>query len=63
MDTFIQSPVTNNTPRKKTNVPNKSRISLDSLAETIKVFNRLTLQLKINDSEYYNSEKMTPKAI
>ena len=36
MDTFIKSPTTSNTPRKKTNVPNERRISSDILAETIK---------------------------
>ena len=32
MDTFIQFPVTTNTPRKKTNVTNERKISLDSMA-------------------------------
>ena len=57
MDTFIQSPATTNTPRNIANVPNERRISLDILAETIKVFKRLTLQSTINDSEYYHSDK------
>ena len=52
MDNLIQSPVTTNTPRNKTNVPNKKGISSESLIETIKRFNRLTLQSKINNSAY-----------
>ena len=63
MDTFIQSPATTNTPRNIANVPNERRISLDILAETIKVFKRLTLQSTINDSADYRPGKMTPKAI
>ena len=57
MDTSIQSPVTTNTPRNITNVPNERRISSDSLAETIKVFKRLTLQSTINDFVDYYSDK------
>ena len=54
MDNFIQSPVTDSTPRKKTNVPNERQISSDSLEETIKGFTRLTLQSTINDSSDYH---------
>ena len=43
-DTFIQPPVTTNTPREKTDVANERQISSDSLTETLKGFNRLTLQ-------------------
>ena len=57
MDTFIQSPVTTNTPRNIANVPNERRITSEILAEMIKVFKELTLQPKINDSAYYNSDK------
>ena len=49
MDHFIHSPVTTNTPRKKTDVPNEKGISSDSLTKTIKLFNRLTLQSTINE--------------
>ena len=51
MDTFIQSPVTTNTQRNKTDVPNERQISLDILAEMIKGFKGLTLQSTINNSE------------
>ena len=61
-ETFIQSPVTTNTPRKKIDVPNGGRISLESLTETTKGFNRLTLQPTINDSSYYNSDKDDAKS-
>ena len=57
MDNFIQSPVTTNTPIEKTKVPNERRISSDSLAETIKLFNRLMLQSIINDYADYYSDK------
>ena len=57
MDTFIQSPVTTKTPRKKTNYPNKRRIPSNSLAETVKGFNRFMLQSTINDSTDYHSNK------
>ena len=50
MDTFIQPPVTTNTPREKTDVDNERRIYSDSLIETIKGFNKLTLDPTINDS-------------
>ena len=62
-DTFIQSPVTTNTPRKKTDVPNERQISSDSLTETTKGFNILTLQSTSNYYAYYHSEKITPKAM
>ena len=55
--TFIQSPVTTKTPRKKIDVPNERKFSLDVLAETIKIFNRLTLQSTINDYADYHSDK------
>ena len=60
-DTFICSPVTTNAPRKKTDVPNERQISLDSLTETTKELNRLTLQLTSNNSEYYHSDKNDAK--
>ena len=55
-DTFIQPPVTTNTQRDKTKVANERRISLGSLTEMLKGFNRLTLQSTINDSadDHYN---------
>ena len=49
-DTFIYPPITPNAPREKKDVENESQISSDSLTETIKGFNRLTLQSTINDS-------------
>ena len=49
-DNFIQPPVTTNTPREKTDVANQRRISSDSLTETLKGFNILTLQSIFNDS-------------
>ena len=65
MDTFIQSPVTTNTPRKKTDVPNERRISSDILAETIKIFNILTLQSTTNnyadDYSDKNDAEIDPK--
>ena len=57
MDTFWKSPVTNNTQIKNKNVTNERRIYLVVLAETIKVFKGLTLQSKINNSAYYNSDE------
>ena len=57
MDNFIQSPVMTNTPRRKTEFPNERRISLDKLEETLKGFNRLTLQSTINDYADYHSDK------
>ena len=62
MYNFIQSPVMTNTPRNKTNLRNEKQISSDSLAETIKVFNRLTLQSTINDSADYHSDKNDAKS-
>ena len=62
MDTFIQSPVTTNTPRKKTKVPNERRIYSESLSETIKRFNRLTLKSTINDYADYHSDKNEAKS-
>ena len=57
MYNFCQSPATTNTQIKIANVPNNRQISSDILAETIKVFNGLTLFLTINDSRYYDSDK------
>ena len=57
MDTFIQSPVTTNTPRKKSNVPNERQISSEILAETIKGFEGLTLEPTINNYVYYHSDE------
>ena len=64
-DTFIQPPVTTNTPRDKIDVENERRIYSDSLTETLKGFNILTLQSKINDStdDHKKSPKATQKAI
>ena len=62
-DTFIQPPFMTNTPREKTEVENDRKISPDSLTETIKGFNKLTLDSTINDSAYYHSKTMSPKAI
>ena len=60
--TFIHIPVTTNAPREKTDVSNERRISSDSLSETIKRFNILTLQSKINDSADYRSNKNVAKS-
>ena len=57
MYTFCHSSIRTNTQRNNANVTNKRRISLDILAETIKIFNGLTLQSPINDSTYYISDK------
>ena len=55
MDTFChQSPVTTNTQGEIANVTNDRRSSSDILVEMIKVFNGLTIQSTINNSEYYN---------
>ena len=43
-DTFIQSPITTNTRKRKTDIPNEKHIYLDSLIETTKGFNILKLQ-------------------
>ena len=56
-DTFIQPPVTTNTPREKTDVANERRISSDSPTVTIKGFNILTLQSTINNSADDHSNK------
>ena len=56
-DTFIQPPVTTNTPREKKYVANERQIPSDSLTETLKVFNKLTLQSTINDSTDDHSNK------
>ena len=53
IDTFFnQSPVTNNTQGEIANMKSERQISLDILAETIKIFNELTIQSTINDSTY-----------
>ena len=57
MDNLFQSPFTINTQRKNANNTNERRISSEILAETIKLFNGLTIQSKINDSVYSNSEE------
>ena len=57
MDTLCQYPVTTNTKRRNTHVTNERRISSDILVKTMKGFNELTLQSKINDSAYYNSDE------
>ena len=50
IDTFCnQSPVTTNTQGYIENMTNERRIPSDILAETIKGFNGLTIQLTIND--------------
>ena len=41
---------------------NERRISSNILAETIKEFNGLTIQSKINDSAYYDSEEDDTKS-
>ena len=61
-DTFVQSPVTTNKPREKTEVPNERRISSDSLTETLKVFNRLTLKSTINNIVDDHSETNDPES-
>ena len=68
MDSFChQSPVNTNTQGEISNVTNERRISSDILEETIKECNGLTIQSKINDSAYYNSDeddaKRDPTAI
>ena len=62
MDTFIHPPVTTNAPREKADVANEKRISLDCLTETIKGFNRLTLQSTINDYANDHSNKNVPES-
>ena len=61
-DTFIQTPVTINASREKTYVANERKISFDSPAETIKIFNKLTLQSTIHNSENDNSNKNVAKS-
>ena len=61
MDTFTQPTVTTNTPREKTNVADERWIFSDSLTETLKVFNILTLQSTINDSADDHSKKKLRK--
>ena len=56
-DTFIQSPVTTNAPREKTDVANERQIYSDSTEERIEGFNKLTLQSTINDSADDHSNK------
>ena len=56
-DTFIQTPATTNTPREKTDVENERQIYSDSLTETLKGFNRLTLQSTINNYADDHSNK------
>ena len=62
MDNFIQSPITTNTPRETIYVTNERRISLDSLKETLKGFNTLTLQSTISNSADDHSEKNDAKS-
>ena len=57
MDTFCQSPVTTNIQGNIANVPNERQTSSKILAETIKGFKGLTLDLTLNDSTYYHSEE------
>ena len=61
-DNLIQPPVTTNAPREKTDVANERQISSDILTETIKGFNRLTLQSTINDSADDHSNKNFAKS-
>ena len=49
-DTFIHPPISTNAPREKTYVANERQIASNSLVETMKGINKLTLQSKINDS-------------
>ena len=56
-ETFIHPPVTTYESREKTDVANERVIYSDSLTETIKGFNRLTLQSTINDSADDYSKK------
>ena len=56
-DTFIQPPATTNTPREKTDITNEWRTYSDSLTETLKGFNRLTIQSTIKDSADDHSNK------
>ena len=60
---FHRSPVTTNTQGEISNMTNESQISLDMLAITIKGFNRLKIQSKINDSHIIIQRKKTQKAI
>ena len=62
IDTFIQTPVTTNTPREKTDVANERQIYSESLTETLKGFNRLTLQSTINNSAFDHSNKNVTKS-
>ena len=56
MDNFCQYPVTTNTQIENSNAifASERRNNSDMLSETIK---GLTLDSKINDSEYYNSDE------
>ena len=62
-DTFIQTPVTTNTPREETDIANERRIYSECLIETLKGFNRLTLQSAINNFADGHSKQKSPKAI
>ena len=60
-DTLIQTPITTNAPREKTDVANEELISSEMFTETIKGFNILTLQSTINDSAGDHSNKNAAK--
>ena len=62
METFIHPPVTTNTPRNKTYFENERQISLESLIEKIKGFNKLTLDSKSAILKMIIQTKMSPKA-
>ena len=62
-DTFIQSPVTTNTPRNKTNVPNEKRLSLNSLVETINDLIDWHFNQKSTILQIIIQKKMTPKVV
>ena len=58
MDTFCPHyAVTTNTQGGISNVTNETRISSDILVKTMKGFNILTIQSKINNYVYYNSKE------
>ena len=61
IETFIQPTDTTSTPIEQIDIANQKRISSESLTETMKGFNRLTLQLTINDSAFGCSNKNVTK--
>ena len=55
-DTLFQSPFTVNAQKKDANMTYERRTASGILEETIKEFKGCTIQSKINDSRYYDSD-------